>query len=99
MLAQPSGPAAAALRINLPGPLAVAWAGRPLATPRRHIRALLRLLTTRLQPFLRTLRFSLFWPDIPESTACFYLTRLLTHLHRTLPTTKLLVDRGSISAA
>lgn len=99
VLAQPSESTAAALWVYLLGPLAVAWASPPLAVHRRQVRALLHLPTIRLQLILRKLRYPLFWPDIPESTARFYLTRLLTHLHRALPAAKLLVAKGSISKA
>ena len=82
------------LRIYLLGPPGVEWAGRPLDIPRRQARALLYRLATQLQPVPREHLCFLFWPDIPESNARRNLSRLLTHLRRSLPDPGVLLTSG-----
>jgi len=80
-----------ALQIYLLGSPTVAWAGQPLAVPRRQARALLYRLAAGLQPVPREHLCFLFWPDTPEAAAHRHLTCLLTHLRRALPSPDLLL--------
>jgi DNA-binding SARP family transcriptional activator len=89
--AQPAGPTSSTLQIYLLGSPAVAWAGQPLAVPRRQARALLYRLAACLQPGPREHLCFLFWPDTPEAIAHRHLTCLLTHLRRALPSPELLL--------
>ncbi len=84
----------ASLRVYLLGPPRVEWAGRSLPIPRRQARALLYRLATQLQPVPREHLCFLFWPDIPESNARRNLSRLLTHLRRSLPDPDVLLTSG-----
>ena len=84
----------ASLRVYLLGPPRVEWAGRPLSIPRRQARALLYRLAVQLQPITREHLCFLFWPDIPESNARRNLSRLLTHLRRSLPDPDVLLTLG-----
>lgn len=87
----PVYPAAPDLQIFLLGPPRVVWAGSALNIPRRQTRAVLYRLAARLQPVPREQLCYLFWPDTPEATARRSLSRLLTHLRRTLPDPEMLL--------
>jgi len=93
---QPTGVAAAALRIYLLGPPAVVWADRSLALSRRQVRALLYRLAAGRQPVPREQLCCLFWSDAPEVTARRHLTGLLSHLRRALPTPDMLITAGDL---
>jgi len=88
----------AGLQVCLLGPPEVTWAGQPLSISRRQARALLYRLAARLDPIPREQLCFLFWPDIPESKARLYLSRLLTHLRRSLPTPAVLLTAGDCVA-
>jgi len=88
---QPTGEAAATLRIHLLGPPEVVWADRVLPLPRRQVRALLYRLAVRPQPVPREKLSYLLWPDTPEADARRNLRGLLAHLRHALPVPDLLL--------
>ena len=92
--ASSDAPSTSTLRVYLLGPPQAEWAGRPLAIPRRQVRALVYHLAARLQaaaPVPREHLCFLFWPDCPESTSRRNLSHLLTHLRGALPSADLLL--------
>jgi len=90
--AQSAETTSSALQIYLLGSPAVAWAGQPLAVPRRQVRALLYRLAAHLQPVPREHLCFLFWPDTPECLCHRQLSHLLTHLRLALPAPEVLLD-------
>ncbi|MGH2587939.1 MAG: AfsR/SARP family transcriptional regulator [Dehalococcoidia bacterium] len=90
----PAPPATPVLCIDLLGSPEVTWAGRPLALPRRQLRALLYRLAATSQPVPREQLCFLFWPDIPEAAARRNLIVLLNHLRRALPRPDVLLTSG-----
>lgn len=86
-----AGLAATGLQVYLLGPPRLEWNDRPLAIPRRQVRALLYRLAACLEAVPREHLCFLFWPDAADSIARRHLSHLLTHLRRALPAPEALV--------
>lgn len=82
------------LRVYLLGPPRVEVGNVRLQVPRRQVRALLYRLAAQSRLVPRERLCYLFWPDTPESRARRNLSRLLTHLRRSLPEPNLLISSG-----
>jgi predicted ATPase/DNA-binding SARP family transcriptional activator len=90
--------AAAALHISLLGPPQIVAQGRPLALPRRQLRALLYRLASAPQPVPREQLCLLLWPDAAEAAARRNLSVLLNQLRQSLPAPEALRAHGDLIA-
>ncbi|MCB0188040.1 MAG: AAA family ATPase, partial [Caldilineaceae bacterium] len=82
----------APVQITLFGSPTITVQGEPLTINRFQIRAFLLRLAAQEEPVARDQLAQLFWPELDDARARRHLTQLLSHVRRTLPLPKLLLQ-------